>query len=127
MDSASYSNAGSTVSLIFWIIGLVVCIFYLVCEWILFKKAGKPGWACLIPIYSSYVQFDIIYGKGIKFLLLLVPFLNILVANSVAIRIANVYGKSTGFGIVTMYFSFITIPMLAFGSAEYQGPIDEFL
>ena len=27
------------------IISLVLCVFVLVCMWIVFRKAGKPGWA----------------------------------------------------------------------------------
>ena len=124
MDSTS---ASSSVSVIFGIIALAVCVFLLVCEWKLFKKAGKPGWAAIIPIYNLYVLFDIIYGKGIKFLLLLVPILNVIISVAVSIRTAQVYGKGTGLGVLNLFFPFIVIPILAFGDAEYKGPVDSFL
>lgn len=127
MESTSSAAVSPVFSIILWIISLAVCIFILVCEWKIFKKAGKPGWACIIPIYNAYVLFDIIYGKGIKFLLLLVPLLNIVVAIAAAIRIAHVYGKSTGFGILNLFLPIIAEPILAFGDAEYQGPVDSFL
>ena len=127
MESTSSAAVSPVFSIILWIISLAVCIFILVCEWKIFKKAGKPGWACIIPIYNTYVLFDIIYGKGIKFLLLLVPLLNIVVAIAAAIRIAHVYGKSTGFGILNLFLPIIAEPILAFGDAEYKGPVDSFL
>ena len=121
------SSSSSSISVIFGIIALAVCIFLLVCEWKLFKKAGKPGWAAIIPFYNLYVLFDIIYGKGIKFLLLLVPILNVIISVAVSIRTAQVYGKGTGLGVLNLFFPFIVLPILAFGDAQYKGPVDSFL
>ena len=126
MDYTTSSSA-SSISVIFGIIALAVCVFLLVCEWKLFKKAGKPGWACIVPFYNLYVLFDIIYGKGIKFLLLLVPILNVIISVAVSIRTAQVYGKGTGLGVLNLFFPFIVLPILAFGDAEYKGPVDSFL
>lgn len=123
MDSTSTSS----VSVIFGIIALAVCVFLLVCEWKLFKKAGKPGWACIVPFYNLYVLFDIIYGKGVKFLLLLVPILNVIISVAVSIRTSQVYGKGTGLGVLNLFFPFVVLPILAFGDAEYKGPVDSFL
>ena len=39
------------------IIFVVLCIAL----WKIFKKAGRPGWAALIPFYNMYVLF--IYAK----------------------------------------------------------------
>ena len=27
-------------------------IFLIICQWMIYAKAGQPGWACLIPIYN---------------------------------------------------------------------------
>ena len=34
------------------IVGLILLIFYVICMWKVFVKAGKPGWAAIIPIYN---------------------------------------------------------------------------
>ena len=34
----------------FYIISLLVAVFSIICQWKIFTKAGKPGWASLIPI-----------------------------------------------------------------------------
>lgn len=52
---------GGSIALIL-ILGLLVIaylVFYTVCLWKLFKKAGKNGWEALIPFYNTYVLVEI--------------------------------------------------------------------
>ena len=46
--------------LTFWII---ICIVFAVITiagaWKAFEKANQPGWACIIPIYNSYIMLKI--------------------------------------------------------------------
>ena len=37
------------------VISLAIAVFNIACWWIIFKKAGQPGWAILIPIYNLLV------------------------------------------------------------------------
>ena len=60
------------------IISLVLCVFVLVCMWIIFRKANKPGWAAIVPFYNLYVMFEITWGSGWRFLLMLIPIYNII-------------------------------------------------
>ena len=39
-----------------------------------------------------------------------------------SISLAKSFGKDTGFGVATVFFSFITYPMMGMGSATYAGP-----
>lgn len=103
------------------ILMLAITVFLLAAMWRVFAKAGRPGWAAIIPIYNAYVLFDIVYGKGWKFLLMLIPFYNIYLMFKTYITLAHKFGKSTGFGIGMVFLSFIFMPILGFGSAEYQG------
>ena len=95
--------------------------------WKLYAKAGKPGWAAIIPIYNMVVFFDIVYGKGWKFLFMLIPIFGEIVAIASTIRLAQSFGKGVGFGILNLFFGFVTLPILAFGSSDYEGPIDSFI
>ena len=115
---AIFAGAGITLLLIF----LAIYVLLVIAEWKIFTKAGKPGWASLIPIYNLYVMFDIIYGNGIKFLLLLVPFLNIAVSIAMMIRLAQVFGQEIGFAIGLILLPNIFTLILGFGSAQYIGP-----
>lgn len=40
-------------------INIVVFVLTIVASWLLYNKAGEPGWAAIIPFYSSYVRFKI--------------------------------------------------------------------
>jgi hypothetical protein len=91
--------------------------------WKVFVKAGKPGWAAIIPIYNAIVLLQIVGRPGWWFLLYLIPIVNIVISIMVMIELAKVFGKGTGFGIGLLLLSFIFIPILGFGDAEYQGPL----
>ncbi len=113
------SGALGIVPLLFSLAILIVVIAGL---WKVFVKAGKPGWACLIPIYQFVVMLQIV-GRPIWWLiLLLIPFVNFVVLIIVSIDMAKSFGKGAGFGIGLAFLSAIFYPILGFGSARYQGP-----
>ena len=55
-------------------------------------------------------------------LLLIVPIVNIVIAIMVCVGLAKSFGKGVGYAIGMLLLWFIFFPMLAFGSAQYQGP-----
>ena len=55
-------------------IGLI--LIYLVGVWNLYKKAGQPGWACIIPIYNVWVLIKIVGKPGWWLLLFFIPGVN---------------------------------------------------
>lgn len=91
----------------------------------MYVKAGKPGWAAIIPFYNIYVLLQIVGKPGWWLILYLVPFVNIYITIVVAIRLAKTFGKSTTFGVVALWlFAFIGYIILAFDKSKYQ-PIAE--
>lgn len=119
-DYYSYSSPPAY-NPVFTIISLVLCVFVLVCMWIVFRKAGKPGWAAIVPFYNLYVLFDITWGNGMRFLLLLIPIYNIILSIQTQVRLAKAFGKSGGFAAGLIFLPYIFIPLLAFGKETYQG------
>lgn len=115
--SSSYTMPTSSI-----VIGSVVGILAIVSLWIIFKKAGKPGWASIVPIYDIIV-FIQIAGLPIWYLvLLIIPFANIYAIFKIYIELAHKFGKSTGFGVLSVFFSGICLPILAFDkNATYKG------
>ena len=108
-------------------ISLAVSIFTLVCMWRIFTKAGKEGWKSLIPIYNLIVLLEIVELPAWYIILYLVPIANIYVTFKIYIELAHKFGKSTGFGVATVFFNFICLPILAFSKkCEYQGNINQF-
>lgn len=99
-------------------------VFYIACGWIIFSKAGKPGWASLIPIYNTIVMLDIAGKPWWWFFLLMIPVVGLILAIMVVIDFAKAFGKGTGFaiGLILPPTALVFVPILAFGSAEYLGP-----
>lgn len=104
------------------ICSLIIIGILIAALWKIYVKAGKPGWAVLIPFYGNYCQFDIIFGNGWLFLLLFVPLVNAVVLIMMFFKLAAVFGKGIGFGFGLMFLPFIFVPILGFGDAEYIGP-----
>jgi len=63
-------------SILFWVLMIIV----IVGMWKMFEKAGKPGWASLIPIYNFIVLLEIV-GKPLWWIVLMfIPIVNIIFA-----------------------------------------------
>jgi hypothetical protein len=82
---------------IFWLVWCVVVIFELAALWKVFEKAGKPGWAAIIPIYNAIVIIQIARKPTWWFLLYLIPIVNIVIAVIVVHNVAKNFGKGVGF------------------------------
>lgn len=104
------------------IIELLIALLVIVAMWKVFAKAGRPGWAAIIPIYNMYVWCKIVGRPGWWVILMLIPFVNIIIAIIVCIDMAKSFGKGVGFGIGIALLGIIFLPILGFGSAQYQGP-----
>ena len=103
-------------------IGIVflLSVVVIISIWKIFKKAGKPGWAAIIPIYNMYVLLKIVGRPGLWLILYFIPIANIIFHLVVAMDLAKVFNKSKVFGIVLLWlFSFIGYLMLGFGKSTY--------
>lgn len=124
----SYQVAEALGSGIGSLISLAFSVIFIIANWKLFERAGEAGWKSIIPILNVYTMFKIVYGSGWKFLLLFVPILGEVLAIAYYIRLAQVYGKSTGFGIGLLFLMPIFYLILAFdNNAQYTGPCSSFL
>lgn len=104
---------------------LACLVLAIVAEWMIFMKAGEKGWKSLIPIYNTYTLVRIADGNGWKFLLLLVPFVNIVYMILLNVRLAKSFGKGTGFALGLVLLTGIFTLILGFGKAQYIGPRGE--
>jgi hypothetical protein len=118
----SASSQGQAPGPLFWIFYLAFTILILAAWWKIFTKAGQPGWACIIPIYNLYIWCKIVGRPWWWILLMLIPFVNFIIAIILLIDLAKSFGKGVGFGIGLLLLPFIFFPILGFGSAQYQGP-----
>lgn len=118
----SASSMGTGYGIAYLVFLLVFYALIIVANWKIFTKAGKPGWASIIPFYNLYVLFEIVGMNGWLFLLLCIPIVNIVMMIMLYINLAKAFGKGTGFIIGLIFLPNIFTLILAFGSAEYQGP-----
>lgn len=102
---------------------IILIVFALVVMWRIFTKAGYAGWKCLIPIYNIYCEFQMAWGKGWVFLLLLIPVVNIVIYIMLMVKLAHAFGKSTEFAVGLIFLSVIFLAILAFDdNTRYIGP-----
>lgn len=97
----------------------------------MFKKAGKPGWASIVPFYNTIVLFEIIGYKWYYIFLLflgVIPVIGfvavILFTISYNIKLAKAFGKETGFGIGLWLLNPVFVSIIAFSKdINYVGPV----
>ena len=99
--------------------GSAAFILVLASFWRIFTKAGQPGWASFIPFLNFYILVKIAEKPGWWFVLLLVPFVNVVFFIMVIAAVAENFGKGSGFIIGLIFLPFIFYPMLAFSDAAY--------
>lgn len=119
---AAFAAASAGVMLVYTVFILVITVLTLVAMWKIFVKAGKPGWACLIPFYNVYCMYDIAWGNGWLFLLTFIPCVGFVFAIIMLFKLAKAFGQGTGFGFGLLFLNTIFVLILGFGKAEYIGP-----
>lgn len=105
------------------LIYLAIIILMIAGMWKVFEKAGKPGWAAIVPIYNIIVLLEIV-GRPIWWIVLfLIPIVNFVALIIVAMDLAVCFGKSKGWGFgLLVILPFVGYPMLGFGDAAYSAP-----
>lgn len=110
-------------AIVILIVYLAIIVLMIASIWKVFTKAGKPGWAAIVPIYNYVIMLEIA-GKPIWWLaiILLVPIVNIVFAIMMVNALAKSFGKDAGFTAGLILLPIVFWPILAFGSAKYVGP-----
>jgi len=112
----------ANIELILIIAVLAFALILLDATWKIFTKAGKPGWASIVPVYNVVLLLEIVGKPAWWILLWLIPVVNIVVIIIVYHRLALSFGKGILFTIGLIFLGFIFFPILAFGKAQYLGP-----
>ena len=100
----------------------VIGILVIVAEWMIYTKAGKPGWAVIIPIYNIIILLEIIGKPWWWLLLLFIPGVNIVFGIWMVNLLSKSFGKDEGFTVGLILLGFIFYPILGFGESKYIGP-----
>ena len=120
MTTSTGADAGSNMAGNF--ISLALFILIIASLWKIFTKAGRPGWAAIIPIYNTIVQLQTV-GRPVWWIVLLfIPLVNIVVAIILLNDLSKSFGRGVGTTLLLLFLPFIGFPMLGFGSAKYVAP-----
>jgi len=127
MDNYDSNSAGAVAEVMaifaaMFIPILIIWVITVIGQWKVYTKAGKPGWACIIPIYNLIVMLEIV-GKPIWWIFLfLIPCVNIIFAIWTINLLSKSFGQGEGFTVGLLLLGFIFWPILGFGNYTYLGP-----
>ena len=97
----------------------VIQVITIVSFWQIFSKAGRPGWAALIPFYNIYVYVKVCGKSGFWFFLVFVPTINGIFLVILALALARKFEKNALFALGVVFLWPIFLPILAFDKSEY--------
>ncbi len=132
-------------SILIFILALSIPVLMIIAYWKIFSKAGEPGWASLIPLYSGYVQYRFTWDVRYYFITLgcfalifstvwiyplntlltplyIIAILVIEIMNIISLhKLSRAFGHDIGFTLGLIFLEPIFIMILGFGSSEYEG------
>jgi hypothetical protein len=124
----NYDSSASGAAAVFAMLGIflipiiILSVVMIIAHWKIYEKAGKPGWAAIIPIYNIIVLLEIV-GKPVWWIILfLIPCVNIIFAVWTVNLLSKSFGQSEGFTVGLLLLGIVFYPMLAFGNYQYLGP-----
>lgn len=104
------------------VVFLIIFLIQIISWWVLFKKAGKPGWAAIIPFYNIFVLADI--GDQTTWVAVgacfggFIPIVGAIVEIAcwimISVGVAKTFERGVLFGIGMGLLPFIFYPILAF-------------
>jgi len=101
---------------------IIVSIVMIIAHWKIYEKAGKPGWAAIIPIYNVIVLLEIV-GKPIWWIFLfIIPCVNFVFLIWTVNLLSKSFGQSEGFTVGLLLLGIVFYPILGFGNYQYLGP-----
>lgn len=118
---AAAGIVGLICGLVIFVIYIAVLILVIAGMWKVFVKAGKPGWAAIVPIYNIIVLLEIAKRPLWWIILFFIPLVNFIIAILVSLDVAKYFGKSQAFGLGLAFLGPIFFPILGFGDARYLG------
>ena len=125
---------------------LVLAFAMAAAVWIIFTKAGRQGWECVIPFYNNVVFLDIAGLPAWLMVFYFLPQIGAVIVSAAGLAgtfaglaivvigmlasmlayalncqgLARNFGKGLGFACGLFFLPFIFMPILAFGSARYR-------
>ena len=113
---------------VMWLICLAIGVVSIIAMWKVFTKAGKPGWAAIVPVYNIITLLEVVQLPLWYIALFVVPFANIYAMIKIQLELAKVFGKSSSFAVGLILLSPVFLCILGFDkNVTYQvaNPVAE--
>ena len=88
--------------------------------WLVFVKAGRPGWACLVPGYNLAQFLRLAKLPRRSWMLLLVPGVNVVLFAVACTRLARAFRKGPSFAVGLVLFPPVYMTILGMSRARYR-------
>lgn len=104
-------------------VGLLITFLQVAGFWMVFAKAGEPGWAAIVPIYNIYVLVKISNNEWWWLLVFLIPLIQIVAIVKIQLNVASEFDQGTGFAVGLILLPIVFYPLLGVGDYQYDaGP-----
>ncbi|MBN2020604.1 MAG: hypothetical protein JW749_10325 [Sedimentisphaerales bacterium] len=102
----------------------VLLIIMIASMWVVFDKAGQPGWAAIVPFYNMWVLAEVGEQPGwvglasclVGFIPYVGPLIGFGLSIFICINVAKAFERSVLFGLGLAFLPLVFYPVLAFGS-----------
>ena len=122
-QTAAAAGLGA-MGVVYIVLSIAISVVMIISMWKIFVKAGREGWISLIPFYNLWTLFEIGGQKGAYIFFMFIPcagpIIYLIFEIKAYIEIAKRFGKETSFGILSIFFPYVTFPILAFSNAKYS-------
>ena len=126
-DCTSFMQGYSTLLTIGIVITVLVAIVTIISNWKIYLKAGRHGWASIVPVYNIIVLLKIVgLTPYLVFILLayFIPYVGPLLVLAfniyLTIKLGLAFHKGAGFIVGMLLLPIVFLPILAFGKSEYD-------
>lgn len=99
---------------------LLLLLIMVEAQWKVYTKAGKEGWASLVPVYNIIILLEIVQKPIWWLFMLIIPGVNIIFAVRMVNSLAKRFGKGDGFTAGLIFLPFVFYPLLGMSDAEYD-------
>ena len=102
----------------FLILSGIILVYKIIVRWKIFKKAGRHGWAAIVPVYNEITYLKVSNLSAWWILILIIPVIGWAIYGIIKIisnfTLADAYGKGILFGFGLLIFEIIFESILAF-------------
>jgi hypothetical protein len=102
-----------------WVVGLALVLFGL---WRVFEKAGRPGWAAVVPLYNLIVLLRLLDLPPWLLVFLLLPGLEFIAGLIVCVHLGAAFERGFWYRLGLFLLPPVFLPLLGLDGSTYRAP-----